>query len=275
MLYEPPCHGVQVSRPVIIQPCAIIFPPRVLERIRGSSRHRRLSKRFIQITRLDSASLIGKVQRRAQRIRVVELIARTELPHKRLVDVQTSQIGCPDRSATSFGDNIVSVKYESCVQSIDRLAGSPSQRIIGERCRGSSADADQSVSGIPQVCLGAIAREIPVGIVGQRGPSKLRLLVGGIIARRRNRIRQQARGSVRSIGQEPIARRIIRVAERVDDAAWAVMGDAGQSRGEIVDVAGRGTIRIRETRAAICIVITERCEQGALLTRVKREAASY
>ena len=114
---------------------------------------------------------------------MVVLIPCTRLPNEWFIDIQTAQIIRADRAATNFGSDVVPVVEKLGRDAVDRLARPAAEGIVGEgrETRG-IGETGETISRVPLVCRGPIARQIAIGIVRERRSRKRRLLICSVVA---------------------------------------------------------------------------------------------
>lgn len=98
-----------IAGAIVIEPCPIILPSRVLERIRTGAGDGGLPKRLIGVGGARRALRVTECEATSQRIRVVMLVAGACLSDERLIDVQTPQIARADRAAANLGGDIIPI----------------------------------------------------------------------------------------------------------------------------------------------------------------------
>ena len=83
------------------------------------------------------------------------------------------------------------VVEELCALSVDLLAPSASEGVVGEGRRHPAGDLHQPVAGVPGVGVHPVARQVPVGVVREGPAAEGPLAVGRVVGGHVQPVRQQ------------------------------------------------------------------------------------
>src|SRR4030095_14661568 len=182
--YEPVKTWGVVPRPIVLQPGPIVLSPRVVEGVAGhASTEAVRTERLVGVTRRHRAVRVGERDGATQNIGKEITDAIPVRTGQVLVDAEAGQKVGNDRGSIQLLHRSGPVVEKAGLRGIDVLAGSSPLRLVLEARGDVTADGLEPVARIPRVGIRAVAGEVAVQVIGQRGVAERELAVSTIIGR--------------------------------------------------------------------------------------------